>query len=169
MKALGHTISENKLGLTFCLLILVYMCILTFELSGRRLEFVAFPLIFLTITSVCALLKIILHLTNSALVRRVDEIGFFKLEIKKPSPEPWYEKTKLKRELLSTISIALFVLLIYLIGFLPSTAIFSFLVTYHSFRNIKISIITCILATAITFLFDLIFPGGLWQGILLGA
>lgn len=169
MKGLRRNIAENKLGVTFCLLILIYMLILYLEVAGLRLQVAIFPLIFLTLTSVCAILKIMLDLTNSTYLQRLDGISFFKMETKKPPSDPSYEKIKLKREIVCVISLAILFGMVYLIGFLPSAFIFGFLFTYQSYKKFKKPILISLLLTLVTYLFSLVLPGELWRGILLGA
>lgn len=169
MKGLRRNIAENKLGLTFCLLILIYMLILYLEALGFRLQVAIFPLIFITLTSVCAVLKITLYLTNSTYLQRLDGISFFKMETKKPPSDPSYEKIKLKREIVYIISLAILFGMVYLVGFLPSAFIFGFLFTYQSYRKIIKPIIISLVLTAVTYLFSFVLPGELWRGILLGA
>lgn len=169
MKSLRHNVAQNKLGIIFSFSVLIYMIILYLEMPEHRFEAIAFPLIFVTICSVCAVLKIILSVSNSTLLRRVDKISFIRMGVEKPPDTPVDEKMIRSREIVAATSFFVFFLSIYLIGFLFSTLIFGFLFTYLSLKKIKTGVIVSLSLVVVVYAASLLLPGGLWSGILLGA
>jgi hypothetical protein len=164
-----NKMNKSKLGIIFSFLVLIYAMLLYFEMPEHRFETIAFPLIFVSLASLAALLKILLDISGSSVLRRMDGISLLKMEAEKPAGEAASSSLSTKKEIGFTISFASFFLFIYLIGFLAGTFIFSSLYTYLLLRKVKTAIITAVSLTALTYLASAILPGGLWRGILLGA
>jgi len=145
------------------------MVTLYLELPEVRREATFVPLIFLSITSLGTILKIITCISDSPRMRNLDKIAFFEIEKEKPPADPLYSKTKEKREVGYILSLGIFFVMVWLIGFLPSVFIYAFLFIYQTSRKIKRAIFISLSLVAVTYIFSLVLPGGLWRGLLLGG
>lgn len=169
MKGLHQNIAKNKLGLAFCLFLLVFMAILYRELPKLRFAAAAVPFIFMTLTSIFAILKILLFLADSSALKKLDEVRFIKIEMPEAGGHPSLEAGKPLRVIGFILSTFVLLGMVYVLGFLIAALVFGFVFTYFPSRKVSTSIIVAVVLTAVTYVFSSILPGKLWQGIIFGA
>ncbi|MDH4265848.1 MAG: tripartite tricarboxylate transporter TctB family protein [Deltaproteobacteria bacterium] len=169
MKKLQQNIAKNKLGLAFCLFLLVFMAILYLELSKLRFTAAAVPFIFMTLTSIFAIIKLLLFLTDSSALKRLDEVRIIKMEMPGAGSHSSPEAGKPLRVIGFILSTFVLLGMVYVLGFLIAALVFGFVFTYFPSRKVSTAIIVSIVLTAVTYVFSSILPGKLWQGIIFGA
>jgi len=157
---------KNKLGLgvIFTSACLAYLILLIVELPKLRFEARIFPEIFITITFVFGLLKILLDTTNSKYLRELDNLSLV------PKVSEAGEENALVE--LKQIEIVAYILAyyftIYLLGYLVAVPVCSFFIIYKKSKNITRGLLASIILILITYSFVNILPGGLWEGLLWG-
>lgn len=161
MNDVKRRIYNNRIGLGFAIAVLVYIISLYPELLTFRSEAQSFPFIFMTLTLTFALIKILLDLTDSKYLHLLDNISLVSKSIKSSTET----ETITKKEFLYVILFFVFFLITYLFGFLISVFSYTFLVTYVKYRNLKLPMTVSVLLTALAYAFDLLLPGGLWEGV----
>jgi len=166
MKGLRRNIADNQLGLSFCLLLVIFMVVLYTELPKLRLMAAAVPFLFMTLTSIFAIMKILLFLTQSPALKRLDEVRFIKVELPAAKGRRSEEAENLLRVFGFILSTFLLLGMVYVFGFLLSAFLFGFVFTYLPTRKIATATIVAVLLTVVSHIFSSILPGKLWQGIL---
>jgi hypothetical protein len=166
MKGFRRNIADNQLGLAFCLFLVAFMAVLYTELPKLRFMAAAVPFLFITLTCIFAILKLLLFLTQSPALKRLDEVRFIKVELPAAKEKPPGEAENPLRVLGFILSTFLLLGMVYVFGFLLSALLFGFVFTYLPTRKIATAAIVAVLLTVVSHIFSSILPGKLWQGIL---
>lgn len=160
--------ARNALGLGFCLGILGVIILLSTDLPKHHIA-AAVPVIFMSLAVLVGILKIILLLTDSAGLKRLDELSFVKMEM--PDKIKHFS-TKAEKPISVLFFIgSIFILLgmVYVVGFYLSSFVAGFVFTYLPTRNWKKSLIIGFFLALVSFTFSSILPGKLWEGIFYGS
>jgi hypothetical protein len=166
MKGLRRNIADNQLGLAFCLFLVVFMAVLYTELPKLRFVAAAVPFLFMTLTCIFAIIKILLFLTQSPTLKRLDEVRFIRMELPAAKEKRSQEAEDPLRVFGFILSTFLLLGMVYVFGFLLSAFLFGFVFTYLPTRKTVTATIVAVLLTVVSHIFSSILPGKLWQGIL---
>jgi len=167
MSRMKQNAIRNALGLGFCLAALAFIILLSTELPKLRFAAAAVPLIFMSLALLVGILKMILLLTDSPALKRIDELSFIKIEMPvQERPHPG-EGEKTKGVLFFIISTFMLLRTVYVLGFYLSSFVAGFVFTYLPSRNWRRSLVIGIALAIVSYVFSSILPGKLWPGILL--
>src|SRR5699024_3600324 len=162
-------IQRNKLSVIFSSLILIFMLILSIKTLGFNEKVRTYPSIFIAITTIAAFLKIITSVTNSKIMRKLDNLTSAKdQEDSENSFEYKEEKeSKLSRELFSIFSYITFFIFIYLLGFI--IGVFIFVLTFNLLNSNfpwKKALLVAISLTLLTYIAEEFLMKQTWTGII---
>lgn len=166
MNGFRRNIADNQLGIAFCLILLVFMAVLYMELPKLRFMAAAVPFLFMTLTCIFAILKLLLFLTQSPTLKKLDEVRFIRMKLPGAKEKRSEEAENPMRVLGFILSTFLLLGMVYVFGFLLSAFLFGFVFTYLPTRKIATAAIVAVLLTVVAHIFSSILPGKLWQGIL---
>jgi hypothetical protein len=170
MGRVRRNIAKHKLGLIFCLCILAYLALLSSQLPGLRFKAAAVPFLFIALTAAFIVLKVMLFLTNSPRLRRLDELSLIKkMHVPERKEARPVKAVNPGREIGFVLAMYGLLVAVYLIGFLLASLIAGFVFTYLPTRRIRTALVVSVLLAAIAYGFSSVLPGKLWQGLLFGA
>lgn len=168
MDRMKQNAPRKALGLSFCFAVLGFVVLLSIDLPRLRFTAAIVPLIFMSLAVLVGAVKIILILTDSVGLKRIDELSFIKIEMPETAKHRPAEGGKSKGVLFFIVSIFVLLGMVYVLGFYLSSFVAGFVFTYLPTKNWKRSLIIGFLLTLVSYFFSSILPGKLWPGILFG-
>ena len=166
MSKLKQNAGGNALGLGFCLAVMGFIIFLSKELPQLRFAAMVVPFTFMSLAVLVGILKMILILTDSPGLKRIDELSFLKIEIAEEMKHASAEKGKAKGVFFFIVSIFVLLGMVYVFGFYLSSFAAGFVFTYLPTRKWKKSLIIGACLALVSYVFSSILPGKLWSGIL---
>ena len=166
MSKLKQNAGGNALGLGFCLAVMGFIIFLSKELPQLRFAAMVVPFTFMSLAVLAGILKMVLLLTGSPGLKRIDELSFIKIEIPEKMKHSAAEGEKPKGVLFFIVSIFVLLGMVYLLGFDFSSFVAGFVFTYLPTKKWKKSLIIGFCLTIVSYVFSSILPGRLWSGIL---
>jgi len=170
MSDIISNVKKNKLSIIFCCAILIYLLLLyintfTFNASAR-----VYPQMFIFLTSVPAILKIILSMTDLPLLKALDSLTSENTEETTTEEVSTIEekdnKAELYREYFAIFSYIAFFISIYLFGFTVGVFIFVFYFSFSNFKSWRRSFVVTLSLTLLTYLASELLMTQTWYGFL---